>query len=72
MKARIIKVTKPNRDIEYTIQQRHHLFRWWWVNAWVNGDPSTRDTWPTLKEAQDNLCWFDGTKWTETVLTEKK
>ena len=62
MKARIVKRTNPEGRIQYTIQQRHFLFRWWWIDAWINSwsGASCRDTWDTLKEAEDNLCWFDG------------
>lgn len=28
----------PDGRIEFTIQQRHFLFFWWWVDAWVNND----------------------------------
>lgn len=62
MKARIIETTLPNGGKSYTIQQRHFLFFWWWVPAWVNSIPSIQDTFNSLEEANKNLCFFDGTK----------
>jgi hypothetical protein len=44
------------------------LFFWWWVDAWVNNDVSTTDSFSTLEEAQKNLCYFDGTKCREEVV----
>ena len=35
-KVRIIKRIMPDGRVEFTIQQRHFLFFWWWVDAWVN------------------------------------
>ena len=67
MKARIIKRTSPGGDISYVIQQKHFLFRWLWVDAWVNSlsGASCEDSFSTLEEAQKNLPYFDGTKWKE-------
>jgi hypothetical protein len=61
-KARIIKRTMPDGRVKFTIQQKHFLFFWWWVDAWVNNDVSTVDSFSTLEEAKKELCWFDGTK----------
>lgn len=61
-KARIVQRTMPNGRIEYVIKQRHFLFFWLWVDAWVNNDVSIIDSFPTLEEAQKHLCYFDGTK----------
>jgi hypothetical protein len=71
MKARIIERINPDGEVEYVIQQRHFLFRWCWVDAWVNSfaGASCRDSFPTLKEAQENLCHFDGTATQERVVT---
>lgn len=69
-KARIIKRTNPGGDVKYVIQQKHFLFRWQWVDAWCNSlsGPSCQDTWSTLEEAEDNMCWFDGTGWKDEVV----
>jgi len=67
MKARIVERTGVNGKVSFVIQQRHFLFRWIWVDAWVNGSASTRDTFSTLKEAEANLCYFDGTEVKEKV-----
>ncbi len=67
-KVRIIERTMPNGRKEFTIQQKHFLFFWWWVDAWVNNDVSTTDSFSTLEEAQKNLCYFDGTKCREVVV----
>ncbi len=69
MKARIIERTDPAGDKKYVIQQKHWLFRWWWVDAWVNSSQPCEDTFYTLEEAERNLCWFDGTPWVDKDLT---
>jgi hypothetical protein len=61
-KVRIIEKTNVDGTIKYVIQQRHFLFRWWWVDAWVNHDVATNDTFSSLEEAKNNLCYFDGSK----------
>ena len=63
MKTRIVKRIGPDKRISYVIQQKHFLFRWWWVDAWVNSSvgAACQDSFSTLKEAQANLCYFDGT-----------
>jgi len=70
MKARIVERTAPDGRKEYVIQQRHRWFRWWWVDAWINSwaGAACRDSFPTLEEAQRNLCWFDGTPYMERVM----
>ena len=60
--VRIIKRTMPDGRKVFTIQQKHFLFFWLWVDAWINNDVSTIDSFSTLEEAQKNLCYFDGTK----------
>lgn len=62
-KTRIIKRINPDKTEKYVIQQKHFLFRWWWVDAWVNSmaGAACEDSFFTLKEAQKNLCRFDGT-----------
>jgi hypothetical protein len=67
--TRIIKRTMPDGRIEFTIQQRHSIFFWWWVDAWVNKDVSTTDTFSSLEEAQKKLCYFDGTKIKQEIIT---
>lgn len=79
MKARIVENTLPSGRKSYTIQQRHFIFRWLWVPAWVNAwvnawgnsldGAACNDTWNTLEEAKDNLCWFDGTKTKRRVIS---
>jgi len=70
MKTRIIKRTDVDGGIEYVIQQKHFLFRWWWVDAWVNSlsGASCLDHFGTLEEAKKNLCYFDNSKITEKVV----
>ena len=62
-KTRIVMKTFPGGRICYTIQQ-HFLFRWMWVDAWINSPfgAACQDTFYTLEEAKRNLCYFDGTK----------
>ena len=69
MKARIIKRTHVNGSISYVIQQRHSLFFWWWVDAWLNSmNIGVTDSFTTLEEAQRNLCYFDGSKCVDKVV----
>ena len=69
-KARIIERTGPDGSVEYVIQQRHFLFRWWWVDAWLNSmaGAACQDSFTTLEEAQANMCFFDGTPIKERIL----
>ena len=68
-KTRIIKRTDPCGRVKYIIQQKHFLFRWWWVDAWLNSSVGAAcvDDFGTLKEAKENLCRFDGTPSKEVV-----
>ena len=68
-KVRIIKRTTPDDIVKYVIQQKHFLFRWWWVDAWVNSFPSScEDTFDSLVFAKRNLWRFNGTKNKEKVV----
>ena len=73
MKARIIERAAPDGTKNYVIQQKHFLFRWWWVDAWVNSLAGAycKDTFFTREEAERNLCWFDGTMWIDKELTNE-
>ena len=69
-KTRIIKRTNVDDTIEYVIQEKHFLFRWMWVDAWVNSTCGAfcTDSFDTMEEAEKNLCYFDGTKIKEEVV----
>lgn len=73
-KSRIVERTYPNGKIAYVIQQKHFLFKWLWVDAWINScdGASCRDNFSTLEEARKHLCYFDGTKISEKVIKEEK
>ena len=66
--VRIIERKMPDGRIEFTIQQRHFLFRWWWVDAWMNEGVECTDSFDTLEEAKKNLCYYDGSKCRERVV----
>ena len=70
-KTRIIKRTFVNK-VTYVIQQKHFLFRWMWVDAWVNSanGAACQDAFYTLEEAQANLCYFDGRKAADEVVMQ--
>lgn len=70
MRARIVKRVHVDGTVEYVIQQRHFLFRWCWVDAWLNDwcGAACRDSWPTLEEAQKNLCYFDDSQSRDEVV----
>lgn len=69
MKTRIVKRTYPDGKVQYVIQQKHFLFRWWWVDAWMNSTPDCEDHFDTYMEAKRNLCYFDDSKPVEEVMT---
>lgn len=73
MKCRIVQREAPDGRINYVIQQKHFLFRWWWVDAWVNSSAgaSCRDSLDSFEEAQKNLCWFDGSQHKDEVILTK-
>ena len=72
MRPRIIERTNVNGIKEYVIQQKHFLFWWWWVDAWINSSSgaSCIDSFSTLKEAEENLCYFDNTKVIDKIVKE--
>lgn len=69
-KCRIVERTNVDGRVLYVIQQKHFLFRWWWVDAWINSEDgaSCRDDFTTLEEARRNLCYFDGSKSNDHVV----
>jgi hypothetical protein len=67
-KARIVEVTNVIGEKSYVIEQRHFLFKWWWVNASNNSMYDCNDIFPTLEAAKQNLPYFDGTKGTRRVV----
>ena len=71
-KVRIIKRTNVDGNVSYVIQQKHFLFRWWWVDAWINSSSgaSCQDSFSTLKEAKENLCYFDNSKVIDKVVLD--
>ena len=70
MKTRIIKRTGVSGRVEFIIQQKHFLFRWWWVDASMNRASYCKDSFSFLVEAKRNLCYFNGSKPTEEVVNE--
>ena len=56
----------------WVIQQRHFLFRWLWVDAWVNSlaGAACSDTFFTPEDAERALPFFDGTKVVERIYKE--
>jgi len=69
-KVRIVERTGPDGRIRFVIQQKHFLFRWWWVDAWINSSSGAycTDSFDTLEEAKENICYFDGTKTIDRVV----
>jgi hypothetical protein len=61
-KVRIVKRTNVDGVITYIIQQKHFIFRWWWVDAWVNISVYTNCEYSSLEEAKRHLCYFNGSK----------
>ena len=74
MKAsRIVERTASDGHKSFVIQQRHFLFRWWWVDAWINSSVGAycQDYFGSLEEAKKNLCYFDGTPSIDRVILTK-
>jgi|DEB0MinimDraft_6_1074348.scaffolds.fasta_scaffold318518_1 hypothetical protein len=73
-KARIVEIEYPDGRTAYRIQQRHWLFKWKWVSAWINSPLGAMcdDTFYTLEEAKENLCYFDGTPATIKMLESEE
>ncbi len=70
-KVRIVERTNVDGRKEYVIQQKHFLFRWWWVDAWINSScTSCKDYFDSLEEANKNLCYFNGSKPIDVVVSE--
>lgn len=69
-KVRIVQRTSPDGSIKFVIQQKHFLFSWWWVDAWVNSfcGAYCTDSFGSLAEAKRNLCYFDGTPSKDIVI----
>ena len=68
MKARIVKRTNVDGTVNFVIQQKHFLFFWRWVDAWMNSSTCTIDSFPTLEQAQKHLCYFDGSEIKEEIV----
>lgn len=71
MNTRIVERTMPGGNVVFVIQQQHFLFRWWWVDAWVNSlnGPDCTDTFLSLDEAERALPFFDKTLVSDRVVT---
>lgn len=69
MKARIVQRTDVNGRVSYVIQQKHFLFRWVWVDAWINHGPECNDSFCSLESAKSNLCYFDGSVKQDVVVS---
>jgi hypothetical protein len=67
-KCRIVKRTGPTGHVQYVIQQKHFLFRWMWVDAWMNTGTYDRDSFFTMEEAIEHLPYYDGTPTKEEVV----
>ncbi len=70
MKCRIVKRTLVDGKIKFVIQQKHFLFKWWWVDAWINSWHGSycEDSFDTLEEAKNNIHYFDGSSSTDEVI----
>jgi len=49
---------------------KHFMFRWWWVDAWVNSSSGAAcvDSFDTFEEAKNNLQYFTHIDHLEEVL----
>ena len=76
--VRIVERVLVNGDKIYVIQQRHFLFKWVWVDGYEQRFAGWffsyhgRYKHKTLKDAIDNVCYFDGSKPKNTVVWRNK
>ena len=70
MECRIVKRTEVDGRIRYVIQQKHFLFRWWWVDAWINSSVGAycTDDFDSIEEVKKNLCYFDGSHHEDEII----
>ena len=71
IECRIIKTTLPDGREFYTIEQKKKRFfgGYKWKEASLYGDECLRSLYDTLEEAQENLCWYDGTETKREVVS---
>ena len=50
--SRIVERIYLDGITTYVVQQRHFLFRWWWVDANLNSFDYVPDTFETFEEAK--------------------
>ena len=71
-KVRIVKRTSIGGRVKFVIQQKHFLFKWLWVDAWINSSigAACNDSFSTLEEVKQNICYFNGSKAVDIVVNE--
>jgi hypothetical protein len=71
--VRIVERTHPGGRVEYLIQVPHWLFRWMWVDPWVNEESaySAKTSFRSLEEAKENLWMFDGSEPIDKIILER-
>lgn len=69
-KCRIVQRDYVDGRVSFVIQQKHFIFRWHWIDAWINSSSgaSCLNTFVTLEEAKNNLCYFDGSSHKDKVI----
>lgn len=62
-KLRIIERQNAWAEIQYVIQEKHFLFKWFWVDASINSIDYAGcvDSFATLEEARSNIYKFSDT-----------
>lgn len=67
-KVRIIERTLPDGVVLYVIQRKGWISGW--RDAWLESGlgAACRDSFFSLKEARENLCYFDGSKAVDRVI----
>ena len=58
-KVRIVEREHPEGYTSYEIQQRHCIFKFWWIDAWLNNwDLERNSSFSTLEKAKEHLKYF--------------
>ena len=67
-KARVIERTDIDGRVHYVIQRK---YLWWWGDAIIlYSNHSRTASFDTLEQAKRHLCYFDGTKVKERIISE--
>jgi hypothetical protein len=73
MKTRIVERTCVDGRFDYVIQKKSFVFGWYdaYFETYSDEGHADKAYFATLKEAQEHLCYFNGSKPREKVVFEQ-